>query len=32
VLLADGDPETGLPYLVTAHHCITDQARASSLE
>jgi hypothetical protein len=32
VLLADADPTTAIPYLVTAHHCIPDQARASSLE
>ncbi|NBC49292.1 MAG: hypothetical protein GVY22_15230 [Gammaproteobacteria bacterium] len=32
VLLADSDPETRIPYLVTAHHCIPDQIRASSLE
>ncbi|MCF8004198.1 MAG: hypothetical protein K9L32_08335, partial [Chromatiaceae bacterium] len=31
-LLADADPETRIPYLVTAHHCIPDQARASSVE
>ena len=32
VLLADSDPETRIPYLITAHHCLPDQARASSLE
>ncbi|WP_200247129.1 trypsin-like peptidase domain-containing protein [Lamprobacter modestohalophilus] len=31
-LLADADPETRIPYLITAHHCIPDQARASSVE
>ncbi|WP_200244079.1 hypothetical protein [Lamprobacter modestohalophilus] len=31
-LLADADPETRIPYLVIAHHCIPDQARASSVE
>ncbi|MCF8003711.1 MAG: serine protease [Chromatiaceae bacterium] len=31
-LLADADPETRIPYLVTAHHCIPDQALASSIE
>ena len=32
VLLADSDPETRIPYLISAHHCLPDQARASSLE
>jgi hypothetical protein len=32
VLLADGDPATRIPYLVTAHHCVPDPARAASLE
>jgi lysyl endopeptidase len=31
-LLADADPSTSVPYLLTAHHCIPDQATASSLE
>ena len=31
-LLADADPATDIPYLLTAHHCVPDQARASSLE
>lgn len=32
LLADDADPETRIPYLVTAHHCIPDQARASSIE
>ena len=32
VLLADSDPETRIPYLISAHYCLPDQARASSLE
>jgi hypothetical protein len=31
-LLNDADPSTYIPYLLTAHHCIADQVRASSLE
>jgi lysyl endopeptidase len=31
-LLADADPSTSVPYLLTAHHCIPDQPTASSLE
>lgn len=32
VLLNDADPATRIPYLLTAHHCVADQTRASSLE
>lgn len=31
-LLNDADPDTYIPYLLTAHHCVSDQARASSIE
>jgi len=31
-LLRDGDPSTDVPYLLTAHHCVPGQTRASSLE
>lgn len=31
-LLKDSDPATAIPYLLTAHHCVPDQARACSLE
>jgi lysyl endopeptidase len=31
-LLADADTSTSIPYLLTAHHCVHDQATASSLE
>lgn len=31
-LLADTDPATDIPYLLTAHHCVHEQATASSLE
>ena len=31
-LLADTDPTSNIPYLLTAHHCVPDQARASSIE
>ena len=31
-LLDDADPATQIPYFLTAHHCVPDQARASSLE
>jgi lysyl endopeptidase len=30
-LLADADPSTDVPYLLTAHHCVPEQTRASSL-
>ena len=30
-LLADQDPRTAIPYFYTAHHCISDQAAASTL-
>jgi hypothetical protein len=31
-LLADRDPETDIPYFLTANHCVEDQAAANSLE
>jgi len=31
-LLNDSDPQTFIPYLITAHHCFSDQVRASSIE
>jgi len=31
-LLSDADPLTDVPYLLTAHHCVPEQTRASSLE
>ena len=31
-LLDDADPATQIPYFLTAHHCVPDQTRASSLE
>lgn len=31
-LLADVDPATDIPYLLTAHHCVADQPKASSIE
>ena len=31
-LLNDMDPTTRIPYILTAHHCVADQARASSIE
>jgi hypothetical protein len=31
-LLKDADPSTAVPYLLTAHHCVPGQTRASSLE
>jgi lysyl endopeptidase len=31
-LLADADRASAIPYLLSAHHCIPDQARASSLQ
>jgi hypothetical protein len=31
-LLNDGDPTTHIPYFLTAHHCVPDQVRASSIE
>lgn len=32
VLLRDADPTTQIPYFLTAHHCVPDQIRASSIE
>ena len=31
-LVADADPATAIPYVLTAHHCFPDQQRASSVE
>jgi hypothetical protein len=31
-LLNDSDPATHIPYVLTAHHCVGDQTRASSIE
>jgi lysyl endopeptidase len=31
-LLNDSDPSTYVPYLLTAHHCVSEQARASSVQ
>ncbi|WP_323686545.1 serine protease [Lamprobacter sp.] len=31
-LLADADTATEIPYLLTAHHCVSDQPKASSVE
>ena len=31
-LIQDADPATRIPYLLTAHHCCSDQPRASSIE
>jgi hypothetical protein len=31
-LLNDMDPTTHIPYALTAHHCVADQIRASSIE
>jgi hypothetical protein len=31
-LLADSDPKTRIPYLLTAHHCVPDQRQASMVE
>ena len=31
-LLNDADPSTYLPYPLTAHHCLSEQTRASSVE
>jgi len=31
-LLNDADPSTYVPYLLTAHHCVSEQTRASSVE
>ena len=31
-LLNDSDPTTRIPYVLTAHHCVSDQTRASSIE
>jgi len=31
-LLNDADPLTSIPYVLTAHHCVSDQTRASSIE
>jgi lysyl endopeptidase len=31
-LLNDADPSTYIPYFLTAHHCISDQVRASGIE
>lgn len=31
-LLNDADPQTFIPYVLTAHHCFPDQVRASSIE
>lgn len=31
-LLADSDPETRIPYLLTAHHCVPDQWQGSTVE
>ncbi|KAA6181512.1 hypothetical protein F2Q65_19200 [Thiohalocapsa marina] len=31
-LLRDADPDTDIPYLLTAHHCISGQPEASSIE
>lgn len=31
-LLNDADPQTFIPYVLSAHHCFPDQVRASSIE
>ena len=31
-LLADGDPATAIPYLLTANHCVPDAAAAAAVE
>lgn len=31
-LVADADPETDIPYILTAQHCFPDQVRASSID
>ena len=31
-LVADSDPDSAVPYLITANHCIEDQKTASSVE
>lgn len=31
-LLAGSDPQTRIPYLITAHHCVPDQRQASTVE
>ena len=31
-LLNDSDPSTYVPYLLTAHHCVSEQARAWSVQ
>jgi hypothetical protein len=31
-LLKDADPTTRIPYFLTAHHCVPDQIRASTIE
>ena len=31
-LLADKDPSTSIPYLLSANHCVTNQAIASSVQ
>lgn len=31
-LIVDTDPSTQIPYFLTAHHCVRDQVRASTIE
>lgn len=31
-LVADSDPQTSIPYFLTANHCVENQSEASSLE